>query len=229
MALVAKNGKDGDGTTFSLAFEDEGDVDSGGSGTYARRVYNKSLNALFGALADAASATGGLLARVRLIAESIGTSADASNSTGSIQAKLRALITDTFGATADAASSTNSLMSRVRLVATSFTAPTRDTRFSTGVAFNVKGSTGQLISIYCYNKATGVRFLQFFDQTSSTPSGTPLESYAIPPNSSLFLDSSFLGYGGTTFSTGITWAFSTTESTYTAGANSEVTVIVRYR
>lgn len=95
---------------------------------------------------------------------------------------------------------------------------------------NVKATAGNVFSIYCYNTNAAARFIQIHN-TATTPSGgaAPVLSYLIPATGAVFIDSSSLGEGGTAFSTGIAFAFSTTATTYTAGTAGEQLTIIHYK
>ena len=77
---------------------------------------------------------------------------------------------------------------------------------------------------------TAIRYLQLHD-LATTPGGgsTPLESWPVAASGGLLnLDQVALGSLGVPFSTGLTWAFSTTALTYTAGTATDAIVTVRY-
>ena len=109
----------------------------------------------------------------------------------------------------------------------------------TSTGANIKNSAGFILNIYCCNLRasidssttnlnSAVRYLQLFDSTSA-PSGTPIRSYPIYPNSGvLILGQDFLGGEGMQFTTGITWGISTTPLTYTAATAGETIVNIRY-
>ena len=69
---------------------------------------------------------------------------------------------------------------------------------------------------------TDIIYLQFFDKSTSPALATgtvPLiSSFKLDPNASIIITSSLLGVGGLFFSTGLTYAVSTTRDTYTAPA-----------
>ena len=93
---------------------------------------------------------------------------------------------------------------------------------------NAKASAGVLFSLSCTNLNAATRYLQIFN-SAGAPSGTPLESYPVYANAGvLFLDDAFFGPEGLAFSTGITFGFSTTPLTYTAGVGTDCILIARY-
>jgi len=95
---------------------------------------------------------------------------------------------------------------------------------------NVKSSAGNVFSIYCYNANGTARFLQIHN-TATTPSGgaTPVLSYLVPATGAISIDSASLGAGGTAFTNGIAFAFSTTSTTYTAATASDQLTIIHYK
>lgn len=214
----------------------------------AALIRSTSLNPLhvtsIGLQADLNSATGSLMARTGFLAENvstlnttIGSQADVANPVGSLMARLRALLVDTFGATADAANADTTLMGRLRLIAQSYdpvvNSFTRSgaTGGTASVVDTISGTPARLLRVYAYNKASATRFLQFFNRTTNPVSDTTVsnESFAIPPNSVLILGMGELGFNGLHFSSGLAWAFSTTENVYTAAQNIEVTVNIKWR
>lgn len=84
---------------------------------------------------------------------------------------------------------------------------------------NVKASAGNVLSLYCHNLNAAPRYIQIHN-TATTPGGgaVPAYSFLVPANSVLILGNDFFGPQGTNLATGIAFAFSTTEATYTAGA-----------
>jgi len=93
---------------------------------------------------------------------------------------------------------------------------------------NVKGSAGTLLSLSCSNLNSSVRYLQIFNSTGS-PTGTPLISYPIFGEGFTVLDEAYFTKIGISFSTGITWGFSTAAGTYTAGSSSDVIMEIIYK
>jgi hypothetical protein len=221
-----------DANNNSIEFDFDGD------GTSSTPFIGRSRQ-LLGATNEAAAASvstaAGLNGLIRgvwsWLVSNVGATADAASSTGSIAAKLRFLITDTIGAAADAASATGSLMARIRAIAIAFESPNRFTRFGTSATDTISGTPARIVSVYVWNKSTSVRYFQLFNRASNPVSGTTAvdESFVLAPNEKFTLDTSDLGLGGITFSSGIAWGFSTTESTYTAGTSSEVSCLIRWR
>ena len=93
---------------------------------------------------------------------------------------------------------------------------------------NAKASPGSVLSVSCTNLNAATRYLQIFNSTGA-PSGTPLESYPVYGNGGvLILDSAYFGASGLPLSTGITFGFSTTALTYTAGTGTDCILVSRY-
>lgn len=94
---------------------------------------------------------------------------------------------------------------------------------------NVKASAGMLFSIYCHNSNAAARYIQIHN-TTTTPAGAavPVLSFLVPAGGAVFIDSAMLGADGNYFSTGIAFAFSTTEGTYTAGAAADQYTQIMY-
>jgi hypothetical protein len=94
----------------------------------------------------------------------------------------------------------------------------------------VKNSAGRVFSLHCVNLNAAIRYFQLFD-SATAPSGgaTPLEAWPVALSGGLLtLDVTALGSLGVGFATGITWGFSTTALTYTAGSATDAIVTVRY-
>lgn len=95
---------------------------------------------------------------------------------------------------------------------------------------NVKASAGNVGALYCRNINASVRYIQLHN-TATTPSGgaTPVFSFLIPAAGTVLIDAQFFGANGHNFATGIAFAFSTTETTYTAGTASDQTTFIQYK
>ena len=107
----------------------------------------------------------------------------------------------------------------------------RDVAYGTAVTHTSKSAAGQLMTVTVSNVNASARWLQFYDSTGST-SGTPVISVPIPAGtatapSSITLDR-LLGANGDYFATGITWAISTVQATYSAATAADHNINVRY-
>ncbi|BAY64995.1 hypothetical protein NIES22_50960 [Calothrix brevissima NIES-22] len=126
----------------------------------------------------------------------------------------------------NAASQSDVLAVRDRLMPTSGTSVYSTLGTSAGA--NIKNTAGTVYNISCTNVNASTRYFQLFDSTSA-PSGTPIRSYPVYGNGGfLVIGQDFLGGAGISFNTGITWGFSTTSLTYTAGSATDVITTVRY-
>lgn len=93
---------------------------------------------------------------------------------------------------------------------------------------NVKASAGSIKSIYCHNISASIAYIQIH-KTATTPGGgaVPALTYLVPASGVTIIDGQVLGENGYFCTTGIAFAYSTTESTYTAGtAANQVTQIM---
>ena len=96
---------------------------------------------------------------------------------------------------------------------------TRFQNLGANATLNVKATPGSVKSIYCHNLNASARYIQIH-KTATTPAGgaVPELSFLVPANGVVLIDGSYLGENGYYCTTGIAFAFSTTEATYTAGA-----------
>ena len=109
--------------------------------------------------------------------------------------------------------------------------PSLFTDFGSDVTKNIKASTGNVFSLYCFNANAATRYIQLHN-TATTPGGAavPLLTFSVPPNGgSLLIDTAFFSLSGVNFSTGIAFAFSTTQGTYTAGSAGDCFITVTYK
>lgn len=96
--------------------------------------------------------------------------------------------------------------------------------FGTATKAAAKASTGNLFSVYCSNINAAVRYLQIHNKATA-PAGTdvPVSSFLIPAGTAtapatIVLDASYFGTNGKYLSTGVSWAISTTNATFTDSA-----------
>lgn len=94
---------------------------------------------------------------------------------------------------------------------------------------NLKGAPGTLLGFRVINTTASTRYLQFHN-TATTPGGgaTAQEKWLIPANGSLTIGSADLPINGLYFSTGIAYANSTVNSTYTAGSAGDLLLDVNF-
>ena len=93
----------------------------------------------------------------------------------------------------------------------------------------LKASTGAVFKVYCYNKSSSTRFFQIHNKaTAPINTDVPIESFPIAANTALILDSTFWGATGRVCSTGVAWAFSSTEATLTLATAADQSSAVGY-
>lgn len=93
----------------------------------------------------------------------------------------------------------------------------------------LKASTGAVFKVYCYNKSSSTRFFQIHNKaTAPINTDVPIESFPIAANTALILDSTFWGATGMVCSTGVAWAFSSTEATLTLATAADQSSAVGY-
>lgn len=105
---------------------------------------------------------------------------------------------------------------------------TRFQNLQANATLNVKSTAGNVFSLYCHSIGGAASYIQLHN-TATTPGGgaTPLFSFIVPAGGSTVIDGDFFGENGANFSTGIAFAFSSTEITYTADtAGNQVTQIM---
>lgn len=104
------------------------------------------------------------------------------------------------------------------------------TNFGANATLNVKATPGNVFSVKCHNLNAANRYLQLHN-TATTPAGAavPLLTFLIPANSEVTIGNDFFGQQGLNFTTGIAFAFSTTEGTYTAGTATDQFTQVNYK
>jgi len=84
---------------------------------------------------------------------------------------------------------------------------------------NVKASAGYVGGFYVSNRNAALRYFQIFAKATA-PAGAdvPVYSFEIPINGALVLDSTHFGLSGDAVATGIGWAISTTNTSFTDAA-----------
>jgi hypothetical protein len=93
----------------------------------------------------------------------------------------------------------------------------------------LKASAGAVFKIYCYNKNAATRFFQIHNKaTAPVNTDVPVESFPVAANSALLIDIAFWGATGRICSTGVAWAFSSTETTLTLATAANQTSSVGY-
>lgn len=115
--------------------------------------------------------------------------------------------------------------------ATAASSPTRFVNAGANASLNVKASSGNVFSISCVNVNVVTRYIQLHN-TATVPAGgdVPVCSWPVVATSGITLiGTDFFTNGGSNFSTGIAFAFSTTLATYTAGSAADQFTIVMFK
>jgi hypothetical protein len=106
---------------------------------------------------------------------------------------------------------------------------TRFQNLGANATLNVKASAAQLFSAYMHNVSSGARYLQLFNTaTVPTAGATPVFTFLVPAGGVLIMDGAFFGPNGVNFTTGLAFACSTTEKTYTAATASDHVTQIMY-
>lgn len=115
-------------------------------------------------------------------------------------------------------------------LATSTYSWSRFVDFGSNVTANVKASAGNVKSLYCHNSSGSNAYIQLHN-TATTPSSSavPAFTFLVPAGGAVFVDGAFFGESGYNFATGIAFAFSTTEGTYTAATAGDQVTIIMYK
>ena len=93
----------------------------------------------------------------------------------------------------------------------------------------LKASAGTVYKAYCHNKSTSTRFFQLHNKATAPINGdAPVESFPVAPSTAVMIDSAFWGATGRVCSAGVSWAFSSTESTLTLATASDQSSSVGY-
>lgn len=118
----------------------------------------------------------------------------------------------------------------VKPIAVSTYSWTQFQNLGANATLNVKATPGNVKSVYCHNVSGGDRYFQLHN-TATTPGGgaVPARTYFVPAGGVLELTGSYFGEQGINFSTGIAFAFSTTEATYTAATATDHITEINYK
>lgn len=98
-------------------------------------------------------------------------------------------------------------------------------------AATIKASAGAVYSLKVTNKNASVRYFQLVNK-ATTPTGSDsaliVDVIAIPPNAMVIIDSSYFGVTGLVCSIGVSWAFSSTDTTITLATAGDIISTVGY-
>jgi len=125
----------------------------------------------------------------------------------------------TMGTALEGEDSTNHLMATMDKPVVSATYSwTRYQNLGAAATVCIKASAGQVYSAYMHNVSGAPRFFQLHNLAvaATTTVSIPAITLLVPAGGVLFLDAAWLGKDGNYFSTGVTFACSTTENVYTA-------------
>lgn len=96
--------------------------------------------------------------------------------------------------------------------------PSLYTNFAASDAAIVKASPGLVASLYCRNRVGVARYVQLFNQLLAPVAGNiPLLTFLVPGSAAIVIGTDFFTDGNITFSTGIAWGFSVTETVWAPG------------
>lgn len=132
---------------------------------------------------------------------------------------------------AEAEDNTNGIIAQaLKPLATSTYSWSRFVDFGSNVTANVKASAGNVKSLYCHNSSGSNAYIQLHN-TATTPSSSAVPAFVflVPAGGAVFVDGAFFGENGYNFATGIAFAFSTTEGTYTAATAGDQATIIMYK
>lgn len=116
----------------------------------------------------------------------------------------------------------------VREAALSLSADSTAADIGTGITKVVKALGAQVGQFDAVNSAGALQYFQLHNKpTPLAPGDVPLHSFAVQPGARVEKGREFFSAAGELFSLGLSWGWSTTAATYTAGAAGE-TVNVRY-
>ena len=135
------------------------------------------------------------------------------------------------GFAAVAEDNTNGVIaSAIKPLATSTYSWTLFQNLGADITKNVKASAGNVKSLYCHNINGAARYIQIHN-TATTPGGgaVPAYTFLVPNGGAIILDGAWFGENGANFTTGIAFAFSTTEGTYTAGVAADQVTQIMYK
>lgn len=109
-------------------------------------------------------------------------------------------------------------------LATNTYAPSLYTNFGTVTKANIKAVAGNALALHFHNANAAARYLQLHNKaTAPVATDVPLYSWIVPAGTAdnpgiLILDHAWFCMSGGYFSTGLGWAVSTTQATFTDAA-----------
>lgn len=133
--------------------------------------------------------------------------------------------------TFDAVDNTNDVLAVVQKpLAVSTYTPSKFQNLGANATLNVKAAAGNVFAVKCHNINAAARYLQLHN-TANVPNAAdvPFLTFLIPAQSERVIGAEFFSSQGIHFGTGIAFAFSTTEATYTAGTAADQMTDVIYK
>lgn len=108
--------------------------------------------------------------------------------------------------------------------------PNLFTNFGADATKNIsKIARTRVLSFSCHNINAASRYLQLHDTITTPGAGdVPFVTFLVPSGATVIIGTDWFTNEGLIFPTGIAFAFSTTETTYTAGAAGDQVTQVRY-
>lgn len=118
----------------------------------------------------------------------------------------------------------------VKKLAVSTHSPSLFQNLGANATLNVKATPGNVFAVKCHNINAAARYIQLFN-TATTPSAGNVPTWValVPTAVEVTFGEEFFSNAGINFSTGIAFAFSTTEATYTAGTASDQMTHIVYK
>lgn len=208
-----------DGQTVQVRVTSAGALVTDGAGTITSVVPGTAATSL-GKAEDGAHTTGDT--GVAILAKRTDTAASSSATDGdyvTVNSDNLGHLWGREGYVDQGVDNTNGLFAMaIKPLSVSTYSPTLFTNYGANATLNVKATPGNVFSLYCVNLNAAIRYFQLHN-TATTPSASavPLMTFAIPASGAITFGTDFFSQMGMNFSTGIAFAFSTTQGTYTAG------------
>lgn len=114
------------------------------------------------------------------------------------------------------------------------TQPLLSSSFGAVTTSNAKGSSGNILGFSVTSINSGLRYFQIFNRTTTvTGSEVPVFSIPVPAGTAtqpttIQFGQDYFGFAGFPLSTGITWACSTVQATFTSGTSTDHNVHFLY-
>lgn len=130
----------------------------------------------------------------------------------------------------DAAGNLLAAAAPVAKPAVSTYSPDRFKNLGADATKNVKASAGNVFSLTCHNENGADRYLQLHNKASAAANAeVPEFAWLVPAGGQIIVGADFFTAEGLHFAAGITFAFSTTKDSYTAGSAGDQSTWVNYK